>query len=219
MDDELHSSNLHPTYQKYKSPSGHPYAIDSLPNTLAAVPNCLTMLKNAANSAELDLDKAVFEFADAYARLWEYARKYPEDFPQTVIGCGSIAEYYVAMYLRREYEGASICFPSGNTKGFDIEVNLNDRPFTKYQVKSISPFNKSRRLNTLTKGFDKLIILSLDERFFPDQAFLFENSEIFFETGKNRTLIVPDKFNSRRPGSHIFTQAKNILNDFLLSLE
>lgn len=177
------------------------------------------MLNSLAYSAELDLDKAVFGFADAYARLWECARKHPLDFPQTVIGCGSIAEYYVAMYLRREYEGASICFPSGNTKGFDIEVNLDDKQFTKYQVKSISPFNKSRRLNALTKGFDKLIILSLDERFFPNQVFLFENSNIFFQTGQSKTLTVPDKFNMRRSGSYLFTHAKNILDEFLVSLE
>lgn len=177
------------------------------------------MLNNVANSTELELDKAVFGFASAYARLWACARKYPQDFPQTVIGCGSIAEYYALMYLRREYEDASISFPCGNTKGFDIEVKMKNNQSIRYQVKSISPFNKSRQINTSTRGFDKLIILSLDENFFPVQAFIFEDPIVIFQERRNVNLTVPDGISLRRSGSKIFTQAKNILSDFIASLE
>lgn len=174
---------------------------------------------NVSTTAELNLDKAVFGFADAYARLWASARAHPLDFPQTVIGCGSIAEYYALIYLRTKHPNMSVCFSQGGTKGFDIEARASNSECIKYQVKSISPFNKARRLNALTRGFDKLIVLSLSEEFFPDHVYLFEDSSAFFMPGQGRILTVPDGACTRRTGSRIFSHSKNILDEFLASLE
>ena len=174
---------------------------------------------SASTPTGLDLDKAVFGFADAYARLWASARAHPLDFPQTAIGCGSIAEYYSLIYLRSKHSNISVSFSQSGAKGFDIEAKTETGEGIKYQIKSISPFNKARRLNALTRGFDRLIVLSLSEEFFPDQAYLFDDSSIFFSPGQCRTLTVPDGTRPHRTGSKVFAHAKNIINEFLTSLE
>lgn len=163
---------------------------------------------------EIEIDKAVFSYAKAHASLWSLMQSYPSEFPQAVLSCGTIAEYYTRMYLRAVHRNSSVAFGKGSEKAWDIEVLHKDGKKITYQVKAISCMNKGRVIKGLTQGFDNLIILSLDLNFFPTQVYLFDDPTLFFSQRRIRTMTIPDFNNPRQNGSKVFQFAKNITEEF-----
>lgn len=168
-------------------------------------------------AARLEIDNAIVRYKKAYKELWQLARNNPDVFPSGPIGCGSIAEYDVKKYLVRAHQGAVVRFGNSNQKGWDVEVALHDGNSIRYQIKSVSPFNMNRRTTNLVKGFDRLIVLSLGDYFVPDQAYLFEDSSIFFGSPKIRNLTTPIADSRRKTGSKVFHQYAIDIKDELLS--
>lgn len=157
------------------------------------------------------IDKAVFAYAKAYAKLWKVIQENPLKFPRNGISCGLIAEHYAKMYLEHMHQESSVRFGAANEKGWDIEVVTKNEGSIKYQVKSVSVFNKSRVTTELVRGFDKLIVLGLGDDFFPHQAYLFNDASIFWSKNKTKRLTLPDQ---QKPGSAIFKLSENIKDDF-----
>lgn len=169
-------------------------------------------------SSEFEIDDAVFGYAKSYAKLWKQIRDNPSEFPSNAISCGSIAEHYAKKYLEFIHEGATVRFGTANEKAWDIEVVTVDKQTYKYQVKSVSLFNRSRTTTQLVKGFDRLIVLSLDCDFFPYRAYLFEDAVAFWASNKIKKLKIPDPSSRRRTGTAIFQSAKDIKDEFFDAL-
>lgn len=170
-------------------------------------------------NSEMEIDKAVFGYADGYYEFWSKIQKFPSEFPRSAISCGTIAEHYAKKYLGKIHTDAVIKFGSGNEKGWDIEVTTQDGVSLKYQVKSSSIFNKNRKTTKLVFGFDRLIIMCLDGRFFPTEVYLFNDASILCHPKKVGYLTVPDSSTPRKRGSNIFQFAIKINNPFFESLE
>lgn len=168
---------------------------------------------------EFEIDRAVFEYSKAYAKLWKQIQENPCEFPSGAISCGSIAEHYTKKYLEAQNEGAAVRFGNSNEKAWDIEVLTSDKKAIKYQVKSVSHFSVARKTTELVKGFDRLIVLSLDCDFFPSHVYLFDDANIFLLPKKIKILTVPDPGFPRRRGSVVFQYAKDIKNDFFEALQ
>lgn len=166
---------------------------------------------------ENDIDNAVFAYADACANLWQQIQKSPSKFPGSVISCGTIGEYYSYMYLRFTFKDSIIHFGRANENGWDIAVEGSGGAVVKYQIKSVSCFNKARVASGIGRDFDKLLVLSLDGTFFPTNVYLFDDATVFWKTKRIRTLTVPN-LSHGLPGSKIFENAININDDFFDSL-
>lgn len=145
-------------------------------------------------SSQFEIDESVALYANACAELWKQIKDNPSALPSGSIGCGSIAEHDAKKYLERVHKGAVISFGASNQKGWDIKVVTKNGECIKYQVKSVSVFNKSRRTTKLVRGFDRLIVLSLGDLFVPDQAFLFKDVSAIWGASTTRclTLTVPN---------------------------
>ena len=163
---------------------------------------------------EIEIDKAIFAYGKACASLWNLMQRHPSEFPQAVLSCGTIAEYYTRIFLRAKHQKADVIYGKANEKAWDIEVITEDGEKITYQVKSISFLNKGKVIKRLVKGFDKLIIVSLNFEFFPVQVYLFDDPSIFFSTSKIRTMTIPNPDNPRNNGSKVFQFAKNITDEF-----
>jgi hypothetical protein len=169
--------------------------------------------------AEIEIDKAIFAYADAYHNLAAIIQKYPSEFPRSAISCGTIAEHYAKKYLEKIHPDTVIRFGAGNEKGWDIEAKTKDGPIIKYQVKSSSVFSATRKTSALVKGFDRLIILFLDGRFFTTEVYLFNFASIFWHPKKTKSLTLPDSSSPRKVGSKIFQNSLKINDPFFESLE
>lgn len=165
-----------------------------------------------------DIDKALDAFGNAYELLWEQVQANPEQFPSCALTSGTIAEYFAKKYLEEKYIDCLVVFGSSTEKAWDIKVCKKNGKDILFQVKSTSRYSKSRLLSPLVKGFDQLIVITLDYDFFPLQAFLFENASIFFGEKIINTLTVPCVDYKSRKGSTIFSQAKNIHEEFFENL-
>ena len=163
---------------------------------------------------EIEIDAAIFAYGKGCASLWNLMQSYPSEFPQAVISCGTIAEYYTRIFLRSKHKKSDVIYGKANEKAWDIEVITEDGEKITYQVKSISFLNKGKVIKRLVKGFDKLIIVSLNFEFFPVQVYLFDDPSIFFSTSKIRTMTIPNPDNPRNNGSKVFQFAKNITDEF-----
>lgn len=170
-------------------------------------------------NSEMEIDKAVFGYADAYYELWTKIQKHPSEFPRSAISCGTIAEHYAKKYLEKIHTDAVVKFGSGNEKSWDIEVTTQKGLSIKYQVKSSSIFNENRKITALVCGFDRLIIVFLDGRFFPTEVYLFNDASIFYHPKKISFLTIPDSNSPRKRGSNIFQFAIKINDPFFESLE
>lgn len=157
--------------------------------------------------------EATKNYGTAFRKLYEVAKKYPSEFPSGVIGPGLIAEYYIKKYLAAKYFNSDVKFGSATEKAWDIAV-AHDNIIERYQVKSVSLFNKYRTLSPLVKGFDKLIVVLLDCDYWPYKVYMFDDGGIFFMKPNIRNLTVPDPDNNRRRGSKVFQHALDISNDF-----
>lgn len=168
---------------------------------------------------ELKFDKAIFAYARANADLWALIQEHPNYFPRGVISCGSIAELYTLMYLKRLRKTETVKYGRSNEKAWDLEVLLKGGKLIKYQVKAVSPYNKSRRITNLVTGFDYLIVMEFEECFFPTNVYLFEDAKVFLTPKKIKTLTVPDLGHASRCGSAVFRYARNIKDEFWEALE
>lgn len=164
---------------------------------------------------ETVIDKAIDGYGKAYLKLWEQVKANPHEFPSGVVSAGTIAEYYAKKYLENKYEGTDVSFGSPNEKAWDIRVTSSNGMNTLYQVKSISLFNKSRKLSPLVKGFDRLIVISMDCDFFPFQVYLFKDASVLFGENRVTALTVPNPDSGRETGSKVFSFAENIHEEFL----
>ena len=107
-----------------------------------------------------------------------------------------------------------ISFGGATEKGWDIQVSNEDGQIVLFQVKSITRYSRNRSLSRLVRGFDQLIVLTLDYDFFPMQVFLFEDSSVFFGESKQASYTVPCIDDTGKIGSKIFRDAKDISTDF-----
>jgi len=165
-----------------------------------------------------DIDKALDAYGKGYELLWEQVQKNPEQFPSCSLTTGIIAEYFAKKYLEEKYSDCSVVFGSSTEKAWDIMVRDENGKDVLFQVKSTSRYSKSRSVSPLVKGFDQLIVITLDYDFFPLQAFLFEDSALFFGKTKVKSLTVPCVDDKTRKGSKIFSQANNIHEEFFENL-
>jgi len=163
---------------------------------------------------EPEIDKAINRYGEAYCKLWEQVRDNPNEFPSGVVSSGTIAEYWVKKYLEWKYNNSNVSFGLPTQKSWDIKVTYKDGKEVLYQVKSVSLFNKSRKLSPLVKGFDKLIVISLDCDFFPFQAYVFQDASVLNGEHNVQALVVPDPDNKRKRGSKVFSLAENIHSEF-----
>lgn len=160
--------------------------------------------------------EALTAYEEAYHKLWTQIQNHPDEFPQGAISPGTIAEYYVKKYLEAKYPDSEVVFGSSNEKSWDIKVKKPNDDVIFYQVKSISGFNKTRKLSRLERGFDKLIVIDMDCTFFPTQAFMFEDTSVLFGKERITALTVPkqNSNSTRKNGSNLFKYANDISEDF-----
>lgn len=158
-------------------------------------------------------------FARAHSRLWKVIQQNDSQFPGTAITCGIIAEHYTRIFLANTTPDAIVRFGGPSQKGWDIEVLAIDGTCTRYQVKAISSSRKSRTISSVTRGFDRLLVLYLDELLFPMSVYLFEDPDEVFGSRRTCSLTVPDATNPRRRGSAAFIYSKDITKAFWASLE
>ncbi len=167
---------------------------------------------------ESDIDKALDAYGKAYELLWEQVQANPEQFPGCALTSGTIAEYFAKKYLEEKYTDCSVVFGRSTEKAWDIKVCDTNGGDILFQVKSTTRYSKNRSLSQLVKGFDQLIVITLDYDFFPLQVFLFEDASVFFGENKLTSLTVPCVDYKLRKGSKIFSQAKNIHEEFFENL-
>ena len=163
---------------------------------------------------EMNIYEDITAYGKAYSRLWEHVQENPDQFPSGSISVGTIAEYYAKKFLEEKHRGSRVSFGRANEKSWDIQVLSINGEKTLYQVKSISLFNKTRKLSPLVEGFDSLIVISMDCEFMPFQVYLFEDSKVLFGENKVTALTVPNPENKRQRGSEVFLSAKNIHHEF-----
>ncbi|MDP2488756.1 hypothetical protein Q8W38_05400 [Vibrio splendidus] len=164
-----------------------------------------------------EVEKALGEYAKGYNSLWSIVNKQDSEFPSGSISPGSIAEYFAKKYLETKFPDCKVEYGKANERSWDIRVSSNNIDI-RYQVKSNSLFNKSRTLSKLVKGFDQLIVISLDCDFFPYQAYLFETVDHLFTNSNYPVLTVPNPDNDKQTGSKAFKQAINIHEEFFGNL-
>lgn len=164
-----------------------------------------------------EVNAALNEYTKGYNSLWEVVNKHDGLFPSGSISSGTIAEFYAKTYLETKFPNCKVEYGSATERAWDIRVSSNNIDI-RYQVKSNSLFSKSRRLSKLVKGFDQLIVISMDCSFFPYQAYLFDKVDDLFAKRSNPTLIVPNPDNAQQKGSKEFEQAINIHEEFFDSL-
>jgi hypothetical protein len=161
-----------------------------------------------------EIDKALDAYGEAYELLWEQVQANPDQFPSCVLTPGTIAEYFAKKYLEEKYSNCSVMFGSSTEKAWDIKVCNNDGKDILLQVKSTTRYSKNRLITKIVKGFDQLIVITLDYDFFPLQAFLFEVASIFHGENRINTLTVPCVDHKSRKGSKVFSLARNIQEEF-----
>ncbi|EHH1187241.1 hypothetical protein OTE47_004470 [Vibrio vulnificus] len=164
-----------------------------------------------------EVETALDEYAKGYNALWSIVNKSESEFPSGSISVGSIAEYFVKKHLEAKYPDCKVEYGKANERAWDIKVSSSSVEI-KFQVKSNSLFNQSRKLSKLVKGFDQLIVISLDCNFFPYQAYLFENADCLFENSESPILTVPNPDTVKPTGSKVFKQAINIREEFFDNL-
>ncbi|EHY9871162.1 hypothetical protein K9517_004442 [Vibrio vulnificus] len=164
-----------------------------------------------------EVETALDEYAKGYNALWSIVNNSESEFPSGSISVGSIAEYFVKKHLEAKYPDCNVEYGKANERAWDIKVSSSSVEI-KFQVKSNSLFNQSRKLSKLVKGFDQLIVISLDCNFFPYQAYLFENADCLFENSESPILTVPNPYIVKPTGSKVFKQAINIREEFFDNL-
>ena len=170
-------------------------------------------------NVDLAFDKAVCAYTKAHNDLWDILRKHSDHLPPGSITCGMIAEYYVRLYLDREFDGATIQFGRTNEKGWDLLLQVDGAKPIRYQVKAISAFNQNRRIAAIGNDCDRLIVASLDADFHLHRAYLIEDVHVLSRAERNCSLVVPDPLSTRRPGSVIFRDhGREITDEFLDAL-
>jgi hypothetical protein len=157
---------------------------------------------------------AIDEYAKSYSNLWTIVKNNPEEFPSGSISCGTVAEFYVKKYLEYKYPDSLVIFGCANEKAWDLKVQKKCGESRTFQVKSHSLFSNGRTLSKLTKGFDALIVISLDCDFFPYQAYIIDEPDSLFKNSSMPQLCVPNPDNPRQRGSSAFKNAKNIHSEF-----
>lgn len=163
---------------------------------------------------ESEIDRALDAYGKACQSLWEQVHANPTAFPSGAVTSGTIAEYYAKKYLEMKYDDHDISFGNSNGKSWDIRVSRSYDKDILFQVKSISRYNKSRKLSPLVKGFDQLIVITLDYDYFPLQAFLFDDPSVLFGKDKVTALTVPSTDSKNQKGSKLFSRARNIHEEF-----
>lgn len=164
---------------------------------------------------ESEIDKALNAYTNGYHSLWKQVQANPTEFPSGAITSGTIAEYYAKKYLEKKYDGYDVSFGSPNEKSWDIRVSRpHDQDIIRFQIKSISRHSKSRKLSPLVRGFDQLIVITLDYDFFPLQAFLFDDQSVLFGKDRITVLTVPSTDSKNQKGSKLFSRARNIHEEF-----
>ena len=164
-----------------------------------------------------EIESALENYANGYNALWSVVNRPNSEFPQGGVSVGTIAEYYAKKYLEAKYLGWSVEYGKANERAWDIKVSRDTEVIT-FQVKSTSLFNESRTLSKLVKGFDQLIVISLDCMFFPYQAYLFENVDHLFERSNYPVFKVPNPDIPKQRGSDVFKTATNIHDEFFGNL-
>lgn len=164
------------------------------------------------------IDEALSDYSNAYFSLKSVVDEYPEYFPSSTLSCGTFAEHYCKIYLQHQYPDALVIFGKGSQRGWDVQVTFSDGRSSRYQIKALSAFAKSRTISALTPGFDVLFVVVLDAGFNPTAAYMFDGESGISQIGRSARLTVPDKRVPSRKGSAIFRNAKDISQEFFEAL-
>lgn len=171
----------------------------------------------SARTKENQIFKIFESYGVACIDLWNLSNSIDKNIPKTPIGIGMIGEYYVNFYLKYKYLGQRIEFAPSNQKGWDL-ILYTESCF-KYQVKSISYFNKSRRLKLYRNHFDYLIVIVFDLGMFPYDVYKFSSEELFSDGLISKSITIPSKGSKRSTGSKFIKENHNITHEFLEKLE
>lgn len=123
-----------------------------------------------------DIREAIFSYAKAYEEL----QRLQETTPWISAGdqkTGSIGEYYAFVYLLSRFEEDALSFGGHSEKGWDIEINQS--PPYRVQVKTVSAFSKTRVISPIHRGWDELLIIFLSKRLEPEGLWIVRDQSIF----------------------------------------
>lgn len=133
--------------------------------------------------------EAIATYANAYAGL----QKWQENsglIPRGDQKTGCIGEFYVRLYLRAGYPGATFKYGSLSEKGWDVEVSFLGRLW-RIQVKAVSAFAVNRRLSPIHHGWQELYVLYLDKDFQPRGFWIVEEPMIVPADGPLKDCVCP----------------------------
>jgi hypothetical protein len=102
--------------------------------------------------------EGILEAIATYASAYDGLRKWQETsslIPRGDQKTGCIGEFYVRLYLRARFPGATFKYGSLSEKGWDVDVSFPGRTW-KIQVKAVSAFAVKRRLSPIHNGWHEL---------------------------------------------------------------
>lgn len=112
------------------------------------------------------IKNGILSYAKAYARLQNLQNIFPEILPKGDQKTGVIGEYYSFLYLISLFGESRLRYGGHSEKGWDIEI-IGKTPI-RIQVKTVSEFSKNRIISPLHSGWNKLFILYLNKKFYPE---------------------------------------------------
>jgi hypothetical protein len=180
--------------------------------------------KPAYTFKEFILD--IKQYAKAYGRLEEVqaikSGFIPEKGDQKT---GLIGEAFIFQYLlKKKYK--NLRFGHTSMMGWDIEGKLNGKSYT-MQVKTVSGYSQTRIMSPIHQGWDKLYLLSLDQKFIPNGLWMIEKTaNLNWTTKPNKkegvtkhlsyqTMKSPAGSESNKSGAKkLFDHARDIFPEF-----
>lgn len=159
--------------------------------------------------------EAIDAYASAYAKLENWQR----ESPLLQIGdqkTGCIGEFYVYLYLKRQYPNATIEYAHHSQKGWDILVD-DDNHKLWIQVKTVSAYSEERRISPIHRGWNELHLVYLNRELKPEGFWIISDSAIVREGMPLKGKACP-KPGEAGTGSKDIEFGENLVEELLKSL-
>ena len=131
----------------------------------------MTLAENKKQITDFQhFQEIVAKYAKAYSDFEDMQKQtsfVPEKGDQKT---GIIGEAYVFKYLT-EQKCAEVKFGNASQSAWDIQYkkDINDKEYTKVQVKTVSEFSDKLIISPIHPGFDILYLVKLNRSFFPEK--------------------------------------------------
>lgn len=161
---------------------------------------------------------AISEYARAYRRLDDIQQSPDSVIPPGDQKTGPIGEFYSYVYLKQTYADCSLTYGNHSQPGWDIRVRRIDHPDILIQTKTVSEYNKRRRITPIHHGWDQLLVLYVSRSFQPLGFWIVTDSSIVTPDNSlvGRCCPNPDR---PRTGSPTIDFGTNRVSDLLAAVE